>query len=57
MLKLVLHPCFLCHGGGQVSKVLCRTQRNTDALLTRVAMVAKPADRPTIITTEVIHWN
>jgi hypothetical protein len=43
--------------GGQVSKVLCRAQRNTDASLTRVAMVAKPADRPTIITTEVIHWN
>jgi hypothetical protein len=26
-------------------------------LLTPVAMVAKPANRPTIVTTEVTHWN
>jgi hypothetical protein len=37
--------------------VMCRAQRNTDALLTPVARVAKPANRPTIVTTEVTHWN
>jgi hypothetical protein len=45
----------LCHGTGQVSKVMCRAQRNTDALLMPVAMVAKPANRPTIVTTKVTH--
>ena len=56
-MKLVLHPSFPWLGVGQVSKVLWRAQRNADALLTPVAMVAKPTNRPTIVTTEVTYWN
>ena len=38
------------HGMGQPRKVMCRAQRNTDALLTPVAMVESPAKRPTTAT-------
>jgi hypothetical protein len=48
------HANFLAQGVGQLSQVMCRAQRNIDALLMPVAMVARPANKPTIVATTAI---
>jgi hypothetical protein len=43
-------------GFGQPSQLICRAQRNIDALLMPVAMVAIPANRPTIVAMTAIRF-
>ena len=44
------------HGAGQVSTAICRAHRNTDALLMPVAIVATPANKPTIAAPAANHF-
>jgi hypothetical protein len=46
----------MAQGFGQLSQEICRAHRNIDALLMPVAMVASPANKPTIAAMTAIRF-